>query len=141
MDGPTVQRPLAGLVRITGANLAWPSPRHAAEIIRGIPMLGHIALAGDDGLIEFRVNPEEVFRVHIATDYPGRPHDVDPPAGEPETLENQFRRNIKEHLVPVTRDHRIEVAVRLLNDGQHRIAVEGATFHEIAAAQQRINGA
>ena len=39
----------------------------------------------------------------------------------------------------MTREHRIENAVRLWEESQRQIQLEGATFHEIAAAKDRIH--
>lgn len=140
-DGVTVTRPRAGLVRIHGALWAAPSPRSQAVVVVGTQAVGHcVAFAGEDGIVEFLVDPETAFHVKIATDDPNNPHAVDRPADEPPSLENLPRRSAHAIAVPIERRHRIENAVRLTLDGQTRLANEAATFHEITQANALING-
>lgn len=119
LDGPQVRRPMAGVIEIDGADLAriWPAP---VGVLDGIDAGGGWAVwAGPDGRIRFAVKPEEDYTV-IAS------------VGE------TFPRLDTSHPMPVTRDHRIEQAVRDLMDAQRRLQAESANFFDIERWQSLI---
>lgn len=113
LDGPQIRRPLAAVIEVQGADLAWIRPG-PVEVIAGVDIgPGWAAWAGPDGVIRFRVHPGTDYTVTAAV-------------GE------ALPRVETSHPMPVTRDHRIEQAVRDLMDAQRRLQAEGGTFFDIA---------
>lgn len=116
---PVAERPLAAVIEIQGADLAWIAPG-PVEVTHGTEIgVGWVAWAGPDRLIRFRVDPgtDYVVTAGVGSDAP---------------------RVLSSHPLPVTREHRIEKAVRDLIDAQRRLQAEGANFFDISRWTQQI---
>lgn len=119
LDAPQVRRPVAGVIEIDGADLAriWPAPVGVLE--GGDVGGGWAAWAGPRGRIRFAVEPGTDYTV-IAS------------------VGDTFPRVDTSHPMPVTREHRIEQAVRDLMDAQRRLQAESANFFDIERWQRVI---
>lgn len=116
MPDPTATRPLAGIIEVRGAHVAWISPG-PVTVVGGEPIeVGWVGHAGADGVIRFAVSP--------TTDYVVM-------AGVGETEDRLW----SSHPMPVTADHEIEAAVRGLLAAElewRRVCdVHGANFFDL----------
>lgn len=116
---PVVTRPLAAIIEIDGATAAYISPG-PVQVVQGEDLsYGWMAHADAEGRIVFRVLPGVDYTVTAR---------VGPWHAGVETS----------HPLPVTRDHRIEQAVRDLVDANRRLQVEQANFFDITRWQSVI---
>lgn len=116
---PVVTRPLAEVIQIDGADAAYIRPG-PVQVVRGEDInYTWMAHADAEGRITFRVKPGVDYTITAR---------VGPWHSGVETS----------HPLPVTRDHRIEQAVRDLVDANRRLQAEGANFFDIARWQSVI---
>jgi len=127
LTAPTAERPYAGRVEVRGASFAIIGT--PADLIAGVEIgSGWAAFPDADGLIAWSVDPAADQDV-TAVVYHG------PPPTDPA---DPWPSDRVAFALPVTREHRIETAVRLWIESQRQLQAIGANVHEIAAQQARI---
>lgn len=120
-EPPVATRPLAATIEVRGADVAWISPG-PVRVVAGVDLtIGWVAHAGPDGLIRFEVAP--------GIDYTVTARRGDLVAG----FQNWTI------ALPVTRDHRIEQAVRDRIDADARFQAERANFFDFTRWMAVIN--
>lgn len=123
---PLVDRHFAAEITVLDADYitCWPP---FEEVIDGVQVGGFnsVTWADDTGAIRILVDPETDYdiraTIQIITD------DGDDLGHEPDVW--PFHYNYE---VPVTREHRIETAVRIIVEGLNRFSAEGGTFFELS---------
>lgn len=113
-----VARPLAGLIEVEGASWVaiWPE----AQIVGEGNVGDWFGVRVDEGgVVRFRVDPHTDYTLTVNT-------------GHGETWAQE------RVTLPVTRAHRVEIAVRMRVEAEERLRAESATMFEINAVLGRI---
>lgn len=130
---PEVSRPLAGEILVFDADFVVVTPYYL-DVLDGVQAgFGTVAYADDTGMIRLRVDPERDYEVRATIVIMG-PDGDDYPDTEPDPYYFPF-----EHSLPVTRDHRIESAVRMMLEGIRRFTDEGGNFFDLSYWMDYIN--